>query len=147
MTVEEAIRARILDCPAVTALVSTRVYTVKLPQRPTLPAVRVAVVNDPRGQHLRGPNGARRGRVQVDAYADEASGTDPNAAANAVASAIEGDGLGENASGVFGWKGSIGSPPFEVMNVYHAAGRRVEYEAAERREVRVMLDYYVWYRT
>ena len=143
MTVEEAVWARILALPAVAAIVSTRVYQTILPQRPTLPAVRVMLVDDPRAQHFRGPEGTRKGRVQVDAYG---GGADPEAEAIALSAAIDGDGLGTNASGLFGWIGDIGSPPFEVLNVSYASGRKKDYEAAEKREVRVILDYYVTYR-
>jgi hypothetical protein len=146
VTVEEAVRARILDLAAVTALVSTRVYMLKLPQQPTLPAVRVQLVADNVEQQLRGPDGIRRGRVQVDIYAAEAAGS-PYASVTAVADALDGDGLGTNASGLFGWIGDIGSPALEVLNVRYAAPRRAWYESEEKRQVRMMLDYYVEYRS
>ncbi len=145
MTPEEAVRARILALSAVTALVSTRVWTEKLPQKPIFPCVVVQEVTDSEGQHLRGPSGLCVARVQVEAQAMEVSGTDPYAAAATLAAAIHGDGLGTAASGLFGWIGAIGSPPFQIRGV-KAGPRTRRYDAGELRVMTILRDYLVTYR-
>jgi hypothetical protein len=44
--IEEALRARLIGQSGLTALVSTRVYPLGLPQNPTLPAITYALVSD-----------------------------------------------------------------------------------------------------
>lgn len=145
MTVEQAIWTRVLALSPVTALVSTRVYLERLPQSPTYPAVRVQEVDDPSSYHLRGPQRLGKARVQVDAFAAEASGVDPYASGAALAAAIHGDGFGASATGLSGWIGSIGSPAFEVLGCFRVDRRR-SYDPDELRLVTMSLDYYVWYR-
>lgn len=145
MTVEEAVRTRVLALTPVTTLVSARVYLDKLPQSPTYPAVRVQLISDPRDQHLRGPNATQRARVQVDCYASESSGVDPYARALAVSEAVEGDGLGDGASGLAGWIGTIGSPAFSVLNAVPTERKRF-YDPDELRLVTMSQDYLVTYR-
>lgn len=144
MTVEEAVLARLQDVSAVTAIVGDRIYLDKLPQSPTYPAVRVLMVDDPKGQHLRGTLGTTRGRVQVDAYVSEEHSAAPYVDIAALTEAIEGDGNGPSASGLFGWIGSIDG--IRIVNVQHAAGRRRQYDPLELQVLTMILDYYVWYR-
>lgn len=144
MTVEEVVCARILQLGAVTALVSTRIYLDKLPQAPTYPAVRVQLVDDLTSQHLRGPNGLCRARVQVDAYAHEDSGVDPYAQVAALAAALHGDGLGPSASGLEGWIGELGSPPFQIVECARALRLRT-YDADELKILTMSQDYLVGY--
>ncbi len=147
MTPEQAVVERILDISAVTALVSTRVYMLRLPQHSTLPAIRVQVIDDPGAYHLRGPNYPVTSRVQVDVYAAESSGSDPYSAAIAVAEAVDGDGRGPDASGVSGWSGPTGGTTPLRVQLIQRVDRSVEYEADELREVRVRQDYMVtWSR-
>lgn len=145
MTVEEAVCARILQIDDVTDIVSTRVYLDKLPQAPTYPAVRVQLVDDLTSQHLRGPNGLCRARVQVDAYAHEESGVDPYTQVAALAAAIHGDGLGPSASGLEGWIGGLGSPPFEIVECERALRLRT-YDADELKILTMSQDYLIGYR-
>lgn len=144
MTVEEAVRTRIAACAAVVALVGSRIYMDKLPQSPTYPCVRVQLISDPAGQHLRGPDRMGRARVQVDCYASEASGVDPYARATAVSEAVEGDGLGDGASGLSGWIGSIGSPAFRILDALPTDRKRF-YDPEELRLVTMSQDYIVFY--
>lgn len=137
MTAEEAVRARVLAITAVTALVSTRVYLDKLPQTPTYPCVRVTLVSERSTYHLRGEDGCRPARVQVDAFARERSGVDPYALAAAVADAIHGDGAG---SGLSGFVGAIGSPAFEIFGIFRVDRRRY-YDPEELRVITVSQDY------
>jgi hypothetical protein len=145
MTVEEAIRARILMLSAVTAVVGTRVWLDKLPQSPIYPCARVQLIDDPASYHLRGPDGTTRARVQVDAYAKEGAGGDPYGQVTALAAAINGNGLGDSATGLSGWRGVIGSPAFEVTGCFRIDRTR-RYDPEELRILTMSQDYYVWYR-
>ena len=145
MTVEEAVRTRVAAIAAVTALAGARVYLDVLPQSPVYPAVRVQLVDDIDGYHLRGPVGTKTARVQVDAYAREASGADPYAQAKSLAAVIAGDGAVSSATGLSGWKGAIGSPPFTVAGCFRVARTR-RYDPAELRVVTMSQDFVVWYR-
>lgn len=145
MTVEEAVYARVASLSAVTALVGARVYLDKTPQDPTYPLVLVQSAGDHRDQHLRGPSGVGYSRVQVEARAHENSGVDAYEVADLFA-AIDGDGLGTSASGLFGWAGTIGSPGFEVMNCAHRGSRDRFYDAEEVKVLRMVQDYWVTYR-
>jgi len=142
VTPEEAVLARVSQIAAVTALVGTRIYMLVLPQQPTLPAIRVQMIDDVSDYHHRGGNRRGPARVQVDCWAAASSGVDPYAAALAVAAAINGDDAG---SGLSGWRGSIGSPAVTVQGIFRV-DRAVDWESEERREVRVRQDYQVHYR-
>lgn len=142
MTVEEAVRARLLTLTALTTLVSTRIYLDKLPQSPTYPCVRVTLVSDRETYHLRGGGGDCTASVQVDAYAREVSGVDPYALVSSVAAAIHGD---EAGSGLSGWRGGIGSPAFELFGIFRTARRRY-YDPEELRVLTMSQDYQVAFR-
>lgn len=139
MTSELAICARLLATSAVTAIVGTRVWEIALPQEPTLPAIRVQLISDPVGYHLRGPDGASRSRVQVDAYVSERAASavdDPGANLNVLADAID-DCLGGQ---VF----TAGSPiEIRVTGVFRQNRSKMR-ETDELRYLRVMQDYIVW---
>lgn len=141
MTAEEAVCARLLDIGAVTALVDGRIYLDEAPQRPTYPLIVVQIVDEPTDYHLRG--GMRdRARVQVDAYVQKGSGIDASADAMALADAIHGDDAG---SGLSGWRGEIGSPPFLVTGILRIVRVR-HYEPDELRVERQRQDYWVHFR-
>lgn len=79
MEVETAIVERLKADSAVAALVGTRVYRLKLPQQPTLPAVRVQRISKVEHDgHLRGRANCFRSRVQVDAFASEYDQINPD---------------------------------------------------------------------
>lgn len=138
MTPEAAILARIV---ALNTSAGARVYQLKLPQSPTLPAVRVQLVDDLTQAHLRGGgSNLRVARVQVDAYAREGSGTDPYAEATDLAAEITGDDAG---SGLSGFRGTVSGMAIESVQVID---RQAMYEAEELRLVRVRQDFSVWYR-
>src|SRR5688572_28843056 len=106
MTIEEAVRERILD---LNTNAGARVYMLIIPQNlRTWPAVRVQLIDAPTMQHLRGPNYPITSRIQVDYYAGVASGVDPYASVSTLAQQVRGDGLGPNATGLFGWTGEVG---------------------------------------
>lgn len=140
MTVEEAVRLRLLMISALTTLVSTRVYLDKLPQTPTYPCVRVTLVAETSAGHLRGADALTSALVQVDAFAREVSGVDPYALATAVSDAVHGDDAG---SGLSGWTGQVGSPSPTVQGCQRVTRRR-SYDPDELRVLMMSQDYRVW---
>lgn len=138
MTVEQAVLERLKAAAGVIALVGTRVYQLVIPQRFTPPAVRVALVDDPRTYHLRGGDNLYRARVQVDAVTQETSGGDPYTTATDVSDACD--------AVLSGARWSSGDSPVSlVVASCQREGRRTLYEAGELRLVRIVTDYFVWY--
>lgn len=123
---------RLLATSAVTALVSTRVYAMTLPQHPTFPAIRVSLIDEPEQYHLRGKERMTRARVQVDCFARKMSGNDPKALATSIATAVN------DALTVEGW--SVGSPPLVVSGAFQIL-RRLVFESEELQIVREMRDF------
>jgi hypothetical protein len=68
MTPEAAVRACLVANAEVAALVASRIYALKLPQPPTLPAVTYQRISAQRDHTLSGPSGLVRSRVQIDAW-------------------------------------------------------------------------------
>lgn len=146
MMPEAAIVERLLDIGAVTAIVADRVFMLKLPQAENRPSLRVQRIPGTRGQHLRGPDGTYRTRMQVDSYVAEAPGIDAYASITALADAVLGDGLGDNASGLFGWRGVLGGSPdmIRIHNIEVLNGDTAPfYEPGELRQLRIEQDYMV----
>ena len=136
MTVEQVVRERLLGDGPLSALVSTRVYMLKLPQKPTLPAGRVQLITEPLDYHMRGEDGAVRSRVQVDAYQYETA-TDPYDSVCDVAAAANAALSGHKFT-------DAGSPvSLEVTGAFRQS-RRVLYEADEFRLIRISQDFIVW---
>jgi hypothetical protein len=79
---------------AVTALVSTRIYPLKLPQGYSLPAISYQRVSSPRLYALSGTTGRLRARIQLDCWADTYS------AVKGLADAVRGELNGH--TGTFG---------------------------------------------
>jgi hypothetical protein len=148
VTVEEAVAERILALAPVAAIAGTRVYQLKLPQAPTLPAVRVQLIDETPSYHLRGRFGLSPARVQVDAFAEERSGADPYAEAAALADAICGDRVAAGQPvGLSGWRGDAGGSPATLrVGFVRLVDRRPMYEHGATRMVRMQLDFTVWYR-
>ena len=138
MTPEEAIAARVLAVAS--ALVSDRVYVDKVPQSATYPLVRVQLVHEPTDYHLKGGH-RYRARVQVDAFAHESNGADPYAQVTQLAETIHGDDAG---SGLSGWTGVLGSPPFRVDSIQRIERTR-EYDPDELRLLRQRQDYWIFF--
>ena len=132
-----AVIARLEAVSAVTALVpAARIYNGVLPQDAVFPAIRVQRVSEDERMHLRGM-GRRRTRVQVDAIS--AAG-DPVGAAQAIDSAIHGNGSG---SALVGFKGTVGG---YTVDAVLPTGVREGYDADELRQYRVMRDVFVWWQ-
>lgn len=70
MNMQGALRARLLAAVPVTTLVGQRVSWVDRPKTAGLPAVTLQVVSEERPQHMKGFDGLRSSRVQVDVWAD-----------------------------------------------------------------------------
>lgn len=136
MTPSAAVKARLLAVSEVTTLVGSRIYVDLLPQKPTLPAIRIQRIDEIEEAHLRGARAMRRARVQVDAVALSLE------TATAVSDALHGDGAGAALSG---WEGELGSPAQQVMAVL-PIDTRSDYEGDELRQWRVSRDYFVWMR-
>lgn len=96
-TIEEALRAILTANAGVTAIVSTRVYPVVIPQAATLPAVAYQRISATREHNLGGPGGLTRVRFQLTMAA--ATYAAMKALANAVRVAL--DGYRGTVSGVF----------------------------------------------
>ena len=133
MTEEQAIVDRLLATTGVTTLVGTRIYQLRLPQDATFPAVRVQLVDETQDYHLRGGSKTRRTRLQVDSFAQEASGVDPYAAVGSLAAAIE-----TALSGQIFADGSM-----QITGAFLQT-RQPLYESEELRLVRMLQEWIVW---
>lgn len=69
MSMEAALRARLLAAAPVTAIVGQRVSWMDRPQGATLPAITLQIVTDDRTQNYGGFDGLQPGYVQVDLWA------------------------------------------------------------------------------
>lgn len=134
MTPSAAIKALLVSLAPVTTLVEQRVYVDILPQKPTLPCIRVQRISEVEGVHLRGARDSRRARVQVDSIALSLE------AATAVSDAAHGPG---NGSGLSGFEGDISG---QKLMAILPADTRSDYEAEELKQWRVSRDYIVWLR-
>jgi len=144
MSPEEAIAQRILSLPAVTAIAGTRVWLVMLPQSPETPCVRVQQISQiDQGLTLRGAGGVGWARVQVDAVCDMADGGNGYTTARALTDAIHGDGLGDGATGLLGWKGTIA--PLEILGIFSLLDGVADYAPDELRQIKIRRDYQVWF--
>jgi hypothetical protein len=109
MDVAQVVKVRLLDVAAVTAVVNARIWTgSRLPNSPTLPAIRVERVSEITSSHLRGGSGLYQARVQVDSVANK------RADAVALDERIQGDHAG---SALLYWRGDVGSPAVQVVLV------------------------------
>lgn len=139
-----ALREYLLGLPAVTALVSTRIYVKRPPQRPTHPHIVLIPISKVIQKHLRGATGPMKRRVQVESIgAAGESGVDARAVALAVSDAVDGDGLG---SGFNGLSTTIGSPALVINGMFYEDGSDHErYDGDEFRTYTIIRDYMVHY--
>lgn len=75
--IEQVVADYLETVTAITAVVGTRIYQLKLPQNATFPAIRVQLVSDDLDYHLRGELNLNSARLQVDAYGKEDPSPDP----------------------------------------------------------------------
>jgi hypothetical protein len=133
MTAAALVRSRLAALAAVTAIVGDRIFLATLPADVIMPAIRVVDIDTTQAAHLRGLDGHRRSRVQIDCVAQEASGVDAYSAAHALDRAAWGAGDG---TALGGWQGS------SVLAVLPADVRDV-YDPAPLRQYRVVRDVWV----
>jgi hypothetical protein len=69
MTIGAALRAHLLDDAAIAALVTARVYPLRLPQKAVMPSIVLTRISGVRWAHLRGAEALVRPRYQVDCWA------------------------------------------------------------------------------
>lgn len=144
MTVDTAVATVLLSMDTVTDLVAQRVRVGLLRQPETMPAICVQYVDEVEPMHARGSVGLISARVQVDFYANIRSGVDAYAEAGAVEDAAHGPG---DATGLCGWRGSIGSPPFEITGILPISGtRRQVIDPVDSKKVRIIREYAVKFR-
>lgn len=144
MTPATAIAERLLSLTAVTDLVGQRVRVLRLDQSELYPAIRVQEMVPNESGHLRGSVGVFRSRVQVDVFANAASGADPYALAAEIVAAVHGNGAG---SGLAFYAGIVGgSPAFQIDVIEPAGGAMPQFDPDELQLVRMSRDYMVTWR-
>lgn len=135
MTATAAVRARLIQITAVTALVpADRITTQVSSQSAPLPRIRLERVASFDEGHLRGTKSIRRARVQVSAIATKLE------TAQAIADAIYGDAAG---SALSGWQGQAGAASVHAIL---PEDERADFEGGETPAHRVFRDYIVWMR-
>jgi len=134
VTIAPAIVTRLEAVSAVTNLVGDQIYQGTLPQDGAFPAVLVRRIGEVIQLHLRGSTSMFKERIQIDSYADS---SEPIGDAQAIDSAVFGDGSG---SSLVGFTGEI-----DAYHIYcvEPAGAREQYEGEELRQYRVMRDVFV----
>lgn len=144
MTAAELVRDRLLSVSAVTALVSTRVWTQLMKPGSTMPCVVVRDIDDNEVAHLRGMSGVIRARVQVDTVAAVKDGGDPFETARDLLEACDGPGDG---TALAGFAGTVaGSPGVEVLAILPAGVVPTRTPQDEQEYVIQGRDYFVTYR-
>lgn len=146
MSPEEAVVARLLTLPAVTAIAGTRIWLVMLPQSPQTPCVRVQQISRiDQGLHDRGAGGVGWARVQVDAVCQWSDGGNGYATGRALTEAIHGDGRGASASGLLGWLGEVA--PLRILGIFSLLDEVAEVDPDELEQIKFRRDYQVWFQT
>jgi hypothetical protein len=137
MTITDAVSLRLRDDVGVSIHVVGRVYQLKLPQQPTLPAVLVWLVTEPATYHLRGTS-LTTALVQVDSFAHEYDVVHPDPCDTAwlVADAVD--------TALSGAKWT--TAPISVQGCFRNDRRQI-YAADELRIVHIMQDYRITYQT
>lgn len=144
MTGAELTRSHLLTLAAVTALVSTRIYTTLGKPGSMYPYVIVRDVDDFEGSHLRGTDGVIRARVQVDAVMTTKTGQDAHTVCANVLAACDGAGDG---TGLAGFAGTVvGSPGVDVLGILRDRGVPDRFEGQEQEVLLMGRDYMVTYR-
>ena len=144
MEIETAVLFHLLAQSPVIAIVGTRGYQLKLPQKATLPALRTQVIVEDEFVNLKGDlTNLFVAHVQVDLWTNETDGGDGYATARAGGTAIH-DALVLKSAG--GQVFSVGSPAEIAVSSVLALGSAVDYEAEELRQIRVRQDFRLMYQ-
>lgn len=73
-SIGDLLRDFLLADATVSGVIGTRVYPLRLPQKPTLPAVVYSRISGVRVEHLKGVSSASEPRYQIDAWAANVAG-------------------------------------------------------------------------
>jgi len=125
---ETVLQTRLSTFAGFTALVGTRVYPLKLPQKPTMPAVTYQRIDGVRESGIANEHGMAHPRIQVDSWASSYGGA--KAVAEQVRQALE------------RWSDTTTTP---VILDSFIDGDTDLYES-DVELYRVSMDYIVWYR-
>ncbi len=139
MTCAEAAREYVLTLSTVTALVNQRIFMVKFPQSPTLPAVLFQQTGDIQFGHLRGTVRRKWSRVQCDCIATTMK------SARAIDQTIMGGYANGTTTGLLGSYAIVGgSPSIEMIVDPECLLYREDFSAEELNQYRTIRDYKVW---
>lgn len=139
MTIKDlrpGLRAYLLADAALSALVVTRVFPVKLPQGQLNPSVVYSRISGVGDHHMRGPSGLARPRIQIDCWAVSADLS--SQLARLVKNRIDGF-RGEMEFGSNSPKDSL-----TVLGVFFDSERDFYDDGNEM--YRVSQDYFIWFR-
>jgi hypothetical protein len=129
-TPEEGLVALLRGASGVAAIVSTRIYPQVIPSGETRAAIAYQRISGMPVQHLRGPSGLERPRIQIDCIA--ANYGEMIRLSEAVKSALD------------GWRGTVQVTPSDSVRVgVMLVGDRDDYEMETRRHRR-SVDFAVW---
>lgn len=140
MTPERAVRARLLQLPALVAMVGGRIFCGHAPQGVISPFVSIQLIDEVQSPHLRGSGGPKRSRIQIDVYTRERSGVDAYDSASDIAAAIDGAG---DAGSLDGWRGVVNG--LAITGAFRI-DRRPLFIVNEQRLERWQLDYMIHWR-
>ena len=125
--VEDGLFSYLSTDSGITALVSTRVYPLRMPQNATLPAVTFTRISGPRSHALSGPTGCGMARIQIDAWATT------YASAKAVIDTVR--------SALDGYSGTAGSETIKSSLLQ----TETDFYEPETNVYRVSQDYFIKY--
>lgn len=129
MTIETLLRARLVADNTVSGLVSTRIYPVILPQKPTLPAITFSKVSGVRMHNLSGTAGRAVARISFNCWATTYLG------AQAVAAAVR-----ASLDGFAGTLSDSGSPA-ETIRTNILLDNEIDFYEDETGVYRILQDY------
>ena len=128
-------RAYLLDDAGIAAVVGTRVYPIRLPQGQISPSIIYTRISGFGDNHMLGPSGLSRPRLQVDCWAQSADTA--STLANLVKERIDGF------RGTWLWGEDSPEEGIAVQGVFFE-NEREDYDDAVQL-YRVSRDYFVWY--
>jgi hypothetical protein len=145
VTIEQAVLEHVLASGPVAAIVGTRGYQLILPQKPTLPALRVQLISEIERLRLDGElTNLFWARVQVDLWTNTRDNGDGYALAREGGIAIR-NALALRSAG--GQSFSSGGSPGELeVTSVEPLDKAIDYEAGELRQIRARQDFGVMFR-
>jgi hypothetical protein len=95
------------------------------------------------GLHQRGSGGVGWARVQVDAIANVTTGGNGYTTVRNLTEVLHGNGRGPSATGLLGWKGTIG--PLTITGIFSILDAVAEITPDAVNQIRMRRDYQVWF--